>query len=71
VNPNDRALALDILRAHPDGLTDFGLGGLMGRQQTSAGKRRGELVTAGLVEYAGVKRPAPSGALARVWRTCA
>lgn len=64
----DRARALDILRAHPDGLTDFELADLMHRQQTSAGKRRHELMAAGLVEYAGHTRPAPSGSPARVWR---
>lgn len=64
----DRDRALTILRAHPDGLTDFALGDLMGRIATSAGKRRHELMKAGLVEYAGFTRPSPSGASARVWR---
>lgn len=64
----DRDRALAILRAHPDGLTDFELAFLMHRQQTSAGKRRHELMKAGLVEYAGFTRPSPSGASARVWR---
>lgn len=64
----DRQRALDILQAHPDGLTDFELADLMQRQQTSAGKRRHELLCAGLVEWAGTQRPAPSGAAARVWR---
>lgn len=46
--------------------TDFELGDRVGRQQTSAGKRRGELVKLGLVERVGVGR-APSGAAAAVW----
>lgn len=55
------------------GLTDFELADIVGAQQTSAGKRRGELVDAGLVEVARdadgakVKRPAPSGSNALVW----
>jgi hypothetical protein len=64
----DRARALAELRAHPEGLTDFELGALMGRQQTSAGKRRGELRDQGLVVNSGSKRSAPSGSLAIVWK---
>ena len=71
VRATDRDLALTVLRAHPDGLTDFELGVLMGRQQTSAGKRRCDLMRLGLVEYAGIKRPSPSGSPARVWRVIA
>ena len=51
-----------------DGLTDFELADLTGLQQTSAGKRRLELVRLGLVEATPHTRPAPSGAPARVWR---
>lgn len=36
--------------------------------RTSAGKRRGELVKAGFVEYAELSRPTDTGAPARVWR---
>lgn len=64
----DRARVLEMHRAHPEGLTDFELAELMGRQQTSVGKRRGELRDQGLVEYAGIKRPAPSGSMSRVWK---
>lgn len=65
----DRQRALEaLIDAGARGLTDFELGDLIGRQQTSAGKRRGELVTLGVVEWAGSWRPAPSGAKARVWR---
>ena len=64
----DRALALELLRnAGERGLTDFELADLMHRQQTSAGKRRGELVAAGLVEKTDMRRAAPSGAMAIVW----
>lgn len=64
----DRACALTILRAHPDGLTDHELAAEMGRIQTSAGKRRCELMRDGLVEWAGFTRLSPSGSPARVWR---
>lgn len=65
----DRVRALEALvKAAACGLTDFELAHAIGRQQTSAGKRRGELVALGLVEFAGIHRPAPSGARARVWR---
>ncbi len=64
----DRARALKALRAAPDGLTDFELGERINRQQTSAGKRRGELRDQGLVEDSGLRRAAPSGASAIVWR---
>lgn len=63
-----RARVLAALRAHPDGLTDFELGDLLGLQQTSAGKRRGELRDIGLVVNAGCKRPAPSGSMSIVWK---
>jgi len=73
-----RLLALRTLAAHPAGLTDFDLADLTGWQQTSIGKRRGECVKAGLVVaayYLGpdgephlVKRTAPSGSQAIVWR---
>jgi hypothetical protein len=62
-----RAAVLEALRAHPDGLTDYELAELVGRQQNSAGKRRGELVQMGLVISTGHTRPAPSGARALVW----
>ncbi len=55
-------------RAGEHGLTDFELAARVGRQQTSAGKRRGELVEARLVEQTDEKRRAPSGANALVWR---
>lgn len=64
---DDRQLVLTILREHGP-LTDFEIAELAGRQQTSLGVRRGELVKVGLVEYAGITRPSPSGSPARVWR---
>jgi len=64
----DRREALRIHSLHPDGLTDFELGDIMRRQQTSAGKRRGELRDMGLIEDSGGRRPAPSGSSAIVWR---
>ncbi|MCB1272491.1 MAG: MarR family transcriptional regulator [Microthrixaceae bacterium] len=49
-------------------LTDFELAALTGWQQTSIGRRRKELVDAGLAERAEGRRPTPSGATAAVWR---
>lgn len=64
----DRDLALAVHASRPRGLTDFELGDLMHRQQTSAGKRRLELERDGLVEHTDIKRLAPSGSMATVWR---
>ena len=64
----DRDRAYAALSRAVDGLTDFELAAAIGRQQTSAGKRRGELRDAGLVVDSGVRRPAPSGSSAIVWR---
>jgi len=64
---HDRRLALLEHDRHPGGLTDFELGDLIGRQQTSAGKRRGELRDYGLIADSGARRPAPSGSSAIVW----
>lgn len=67
----DQALVLTTHEFHRGGLTDFELADLLGRQQTSVGKRRGELRDLGLIEDAGKTRPAPSGASATVWRITA
>lgn len=54
--------------------TDFEIAEAIGRQQTSAGKRRGELRDHGLVDNyrdgrgEDITRPAPSGAQALVWQ---
>jgi hypothetical protein len=65
----NRALALEALRAAgAAGLTDFQLAEITGVQQTSIGKRRGELVRMGLVVGTGETRPSPSGSPALVWR---
>lgn len=64
---NDQALVLRILADVTDA-TDFEIAQIAGRQQTSLGKRRGELRDAGLVEFAGFTRPSPSGSPARVWK---
>jgi len=63
----DRHAALVAHAWHPEGLTDFELGDLIGRQQTSAGKRRGELRDLGLVLDSGARRASPSGSSAIVW----
>lgn len=63
----DRKMALGHLFRHPDGLTDFELADIMRRQQTSAGKRRGELRDLGLVSATEARRSAPSGSPAIVW----
>jgi hypothetical protein len=64
---HDRRAALLILADNPEGLTDFEVGALMCRQQTSAGKRRGELRDLGLVRDSGARRASPSGSSAIVW----
>jgi hypothetical protein len=67
----NRALALTA-HAHADGgLTDHELAELTGVQQTSIGKRRGELVALGLIERTDVRRPSPTGSPAIVWRITA
>lgn len=71
VNPTDRTIAYNIHRAHPDGLTDDQLAELMGRRPTSAGKRRLELVEAGLIEATAERRPTRTGSSAIVWRAVA
>lgn len=68
VRASDRRLVLLAHFDHPEGLTDFQLAEVVGRQQTSAGKRRGELRDAELVEATGERRTTPSGARAIVWR---
>lgn len=64
----DRIDTLLQHHSHPAGLTDFELAALMDRQQTSVGKRRGELRDLGLIADSGQRRAAPSGAGAIVWR---
>jgi hypothetical protein len=63
----NRAIALEILRNHPDGLTDFELSEISKIQQNSIGKRRGELVAAGLVRDSGKRRPSWTGSPSIVW----
>jgi len=64
----DRMAVLRAHSDHPKGLTDFELAALMRRQQTSVGKRRGELRDRGLIEATEVRRPSPSGSSAIVWK---
>ena len=69
VSPNGtRARALLALNACAHGLTDFELAERTGVGQTSIGKRRLELLRAGLVEGTDERRPSPSGTPALVWR---
>jgi hypothetical protein len=68
-----RMLALKLHYENPEGLTDFELAKLSGWQQTSIGKRRGDLMNpkyfpTPLVEKTGLTRPSPSGSPARVYR---
>jgi hypothetical protein len=67
VRAADRRAALIAHRWHLEGLTDFELGDLINRQQTSAGKRRGELRDLGLICDSGERRASPSGSSAIVW----
>jgi predicted transcriptional regulator len=68
VRANDRRAALIAHVENPAGITDFELAEIVGRQQTSAGKRRGELRDLGLIEDSGLRRAAPSGSSSIVWR---
>jgi hypothetical protein len=67
IRAHDRMLTLMDHFHHPDGLTDFELAANNNRQQTSLGKRRGELRDMGLIYDTGRTRPAPSGSSAIVW----
>lgn len=58
---------LAVLREHGP-CTDFELAARLDRQQTSIGKRRGELRDAGLVIDSGLRRKSPSGSSAIVWK---
>ena len=71
IRAKDRKMVLQAMAANPEGLTDYELADIVGRQQNRAGKRRGELRDAGLVEETLERRPAPSGASAIVWRITA
>lgn len=66
--PDKGRVLLLLAEAGDRGMTDFELAHALGKQQTSIGKRRGELVEAKKVEWSGQHRAAPSGARARVWR---
>src|ERR1700722_1319197 len=64
----DRMLVLYEHAKHlRNGLTDFELAANLNRQQTSVGKRRGELRDLGLIYATSVRRLAPSGSAAIVW----
>jgi hypothetical protein len=65
---HDRMAVLLAHAAHQSGLTDFELADIVNRQQTSAGKRRGELRDLGMIEATDQRRPAPSGSAAIVWK---
>ena len=74
IAPHAQAYRMLVLRTLVGrSMTDFELAFAIGRQQTSAGKRRGELRDMGLVREARdslgriCKRPSPSGANAIVW----
>jgi hypothetical protein len=64
----DRRMVLMVHANHPLGLTDFELADITGRQQTSVGKRRGELRDLGLIAETTERHPAPSGSPAIVWK---
>lgn len=60
-----------VLLAHshrPDGLTDFELAEIVSRQQTSAGKRRLELMDRQLIQQTETWRLSPSGTRSIVWQ---
>lgn len=61
---------LDLLSNYPDGLCDEQIARLLNMKESSAGKRRGDLVTDGLVEYCGYTRLTSTQTNAKVWRVC-
>jgi hypothetical protein len=68
---NVRATRKLVLLAHarrPSGLTDYELADIVGLQQNSAGKRRGDLMKAGLIEPTEERRPGPTGSSCGVYR---
>lgn len=65
---NDLRRVLEIHYRHQAGLTDFELAEIVRRKQPSAGKRRGELRDAGLIEQTTERRPSDTGSPATVWR---
>ena len=56
-----------LCKAGRRGLTDYELAELVGRQQNSAGKRRGELCKMGLVRDSGMRRLGPTCSPCIVW----
>lgn len=58
---------VDCLALHPQGLCDEQIARLTKLKESSASKRRGELVTDGLVKYAGHTRLTSTGSPAKVW----
>jgi hypothetical protein len=68
IRRRDRAAVLHVHAAHPRGLTDFELADIMNRQQTSVGKRRGELRDMNMIIETPERRAAPSGSSAIVWQ---
>lgn len=63
----ERAL-VELAAAGDDGLTDWELSLSLDVLRTTAGKRRGDLVAADLVEQTSDRRPTDTGSLAVVWR---
>lgn len=64
----DLVLVLETHAKHPEGLTDYDLAGILGRQQNSVGKRRGELRDSGYIIATAERREAPSKDKCIVWR---
>jgi len=71
LNEHQWLVLASLVEAGRDGLIDHDHEARNGLIQTSAGKRRVELVRLGLVEWSGRKRRSPSGQLARVWTVTA
>lgn len=67
LNEHQWLVLASLIEAGRDGLIDHDHEARNGLIQTSAGKRRIELVRLGLVQWTGRKRRSPSGQLARVW----
>ena len=66
-NSEDRRLVLTTHAAHLEGLTDYELADLHGRQQNSLGKRRTELRDAGMIQATPLRRKGHTKSLCIVW----
>lgn len=61
-------LVVAALLAHPDGLTDFEISGLIERDKGSTAKRRLDALRLGLIHPTALTRPTATGSQSVVWQ---